>query len=344
ALLRLSSKSGLQPRCFALSDRLQLEGHQIAAGSFGDVWKGTIHGETVSVKVMRVYEEGDVEFYREALIWRQLSHPNLLPFLGAYYLEGSRSRLCLLSPWMEKGNIARYLKSNPVGVNKLSLVLDVALGLEHLHRMKLVHGDLKAVNVLVNSSGHAVLADFGLSSIAESKILLSTSTTKIGGTVRWQAPELFDGNKNSFSSDVYAFGCVCYEIFTGYVPFWEITKDVAVMFQVLQGKRPKHTPANTPEEVWRLMEQCWTEDPNKRPSARQVVSTLRDGRIAAAPTSGRANWDLHYISKFRSALFEEHTLFVACSSVEDWLQVCLFFSIHSHVHAFRQSLDRLPIP
>ena len=61
ALLRLSTTSSLHPRCFVLSDRLQLDGHQVAAGSFGYVWKGRIHGEIVSVKVMRVYQEADVE-------------------------------------------------------------------------------------------------------------------------------------------------------------------------------------------------------------------------------------------------------------------------------------------
>ncbi|KAJ7258839.1 hypothetical protein C8J57DRAFT_1073387, partial [Mycena rebaudengoi] len=122
------------PGCFALSDRLQLGGpHQVATGSFGDVWKGLIRGETPHI-------------HRETfLIWRQLSHPNLLPFFGLYHLEDTKSRLCLISPWMENGDITRYLKRNSVGVNRLTLVLDAGLGLEHLHSLKLVHGDLKAV-------------------------------------------------------------------------------------------------------------------------------------------------------------------------------------------------------
>ncbi|KAJ7213152.1 hypothetical protein GGX14DRAFT_446459 [Mycena pura] len=326
ALLRLSTTSSLHPRCFVLSDRLQLDGHQVAAGSFGDVWKGRIHGEIVSVKVMRVYQEADVEallkeFYREALIWRQLSHPNLLPFFGAYYLEGSKSQLCLVSPWMENGNIARYLKGNPVGVNKLSLVLDVALGLEHIHGLKLVHGDLKAINVLVTRSGRAVLADFGLSSVSDSKILsaMSTSTVKSGGTARWQAPELFAGNPNSFASDVYAFSFVCYEILTGTLPFKELIKDVAVMFQVMHGHRPKRT-SSIVDDVWSLMEDCWQEDPQKRPSAEQIVFRLRDRPINAVPTNAASDWVPWYTSKFRSSL-EEHTLFLSGGGIELWLQV-----------------------
>ncbi|KAJ6573451.1 kinase-like domain-containing protein [Mycena vulgaris] len=240
ALLKLSAKSGQHPRCFALSE-MQLIGHQIASGSFGDVWKGTVLDETVSVKVMRVFQKDDVqtllkEFYREAPIWRQLSHPNLLPFFGVYYLEETRTRLCLVSPWMEKGNIARYLRDNPTA-NRLTSVVDIALGLEYLHSMNVVHEDLKAINVLTAPSGRAILADFGLSSVAGSKILLlSNSSVKNGGTVRWQAPELFmSGEQNSFASDVYAFSCVCYEIFTGRVPFQELTNDMAVMFQVMGG-------------------------------------------------------------------------------------------------------------
>ncbi|KAJ7121957.1 hypothetical protein C8R43DRAFT_48929 [Mycena crocata] len=322
ALLKLSTRAGRHPRCFALSD-LQLDTHPVAAGSFGDVYKGLIHGETVSVKVMRIYQEDDVEallkeFYHEALIWRQLSHPNLLPFFGVYYLEDTKRRLCLVSPWMENGDIARYLRSNPVDANRLALVLDVALGLEHLHSLKLVHGDLKAINVLVTRSGRAVLADFGISSVTDSKILqLSTSTIKSGGTLRWQAPELFSGSRNSFASDIYAFSCVCYEILTGSLPFPDLT-DVAVMYQVMHGHRPARS-SKISDEVWNLMTDCWQTEPEQRPSAEEIVFRLRDLPIGAVPTNAASDWDPWYTSKFRSSL-EEHTLFLSCGKMEDWLQ------------------------
>ncbi|KAJ7502578.1 kinase-like domain-containing protein, partial [Mycena galericulata] len=325
ALLKLSTRSGRHPRCFALSD-LQLEGHQVAAGSFGDVWKGLVHGETVSVKVMRVFQEADVEalfkeFYHEALIWRQLSHPNLLPFFGVYYLEDSRRRLCLVSPWMENGNIARYLKTNPPGLNRLTLVLDVALGLQHLHGLKLVHGDLKAINVLVTRSGRAVLADFGLSSVTDSKVLLLTTPTfKAGGTMRWQAPELLQNDcPNSFASDVYAFSCVCYEILTGNLPFHELSNDGAVILRVMNHQRPTRS-SSISDDVWNLMTECWKTEPAQRPSADRIVFRLRDRPICALPTDAASDWDPWYTSKFRSSL-EEHTLFLSCGNVDDWLQV-----------------------
>jgi serine/threonine protein kinase len=65
---------------------------------------------------------GIQEFGREALIWRQLCHPNLLPFFGLYYLD---NRLCLVSPWMENGNVMEFLKKAPPSANRLSLVSSV---------------------------------------------------------------------------------------------------------------------------------------------------------------------------------------------------------------------------
>ncbi|KAJ7113503.1 kinase-like domain-containing protein, partial [Mycena epipterygia] len=241
ALLRLSRVSGLHPRCFSLSG-LQKLGEQVAAGGFGDIWKGLFHGQTVSVKIMRLFEDSDVaavlkEFGREAVIWRQLCHPNLLPFFGLYYLD---RRLCLVSPWMENGNIMKFLSKELYKTDRLSLILDIALGIEYLHKSHVVHGDLKPLNILVTPSCRACIADFGLASIADAMTVRFTHSTvsSRGGTGRYLAPELVQGEKAYFGSDVYAFACVCYEILTGRVPFHEIPNGMAAMFHVVAGKRP----------------------------------------------------------------------------------------------------------
>lgn len=114
--------------------------------------------------------------------------------------------------------------------------LDVAYGLAYLHENDIIHGDLKGVgfrapplttiliisqaNILVHNSGRALLADFGLSAVTDPQILKWTSQSSAaskGGTTRWQAPELFDMDtdetvNNSKASDVYALGCVLYEV------------------------------------------------------------------------------------------------------------------------------------
>jgi serine/threonine protein kinase len=107
-------------------------------------------------------------FSKEAILWNQLNHPNVLPFYGVYYLEEERRRICLVSPWMENGNIVRYLQENPhaprrpfvsiarpsckVSVVDLCIeICDVIKGLEYLHRKNIIHGDLKGVGADMSS-------------------------------------------------------------------------------------------------------------------------------------------------------------------------------------------------
>jgi serine/threonine protein kinase len=65
--------------------------------------------------------KAEKDFSREAVLWRQLSHPNLLPFYGVYHFKEDRNRVCMVSPWMENGNVKGYLEGNP-DANRISLV------------------------------------------------------------------------------------------------------------------------------------------------------------------------------------------------------------------------------
>ncbi|KAJ6551307.1 kinase-like domain-containing protein [Mycena capillaripes] len=317
-LLRLSRDSRLHPRCFALSG-LQKIGKQVAAGGFGDVWKGLVCGQNVSVKIMRIFEDSDVEdilkqFGREAVIWRQLCHPNVLPFFGLYRLE-LETRLCLVSPWMENGTITKFLaKNNPSNTERFSLILDVALGLQYLHENKIVHGDLKGVNILVTPSRRACIADFGVSSIATAMTLQFTSITHAqGGTPRYQAPELLlNESQNHLGSDVYAFGCVGYEILTRTVPFHEVQKDMAVILQVVGGKTPSRpmscSGTTALDSLWNLFQRCWETKAEMRPTAPQIVERLVGPSIGATTTSSTTDWDDKFTSKFRRSLQAEPLL------------------------------------
>ncbi|KAJ7041007.1 kinase-like domain-containing protein [Mycena alexandri] len=324
-LVRLSHASELHPRCFPIIG-LQKIGQQVAGGGFGDIWKGLLRGQSVSVKIMRVFQEQEVEaalkeFGREALIWRQLYHPNLLPFFGLYYLD---NRLCLVSPWMENGNIMQFLsKKSPNISYRLSLILDVALGLQYLHEQKVVHGDLKAINILVTPSGRACICDFGVSSIAnEITMRLHATTTARGGTTRYCAPELFqEKNKKHFPSDVYAFACVCYEILTGKVPFYD-ANDASVILKVIQGGHPLRLPSCSGtaklDNLWELLRRCWAGNPDMRPNAAQIVEQLVDSSIGAKVTSSTTDWNENFTCKFRRSL-QDRPLLASVNQIERML-------------------------
>ncbi|KAJ7737465.1 kinase-like domain-containing protein [Mycena maculata] len=324
ALVRLSKASGLHPTCFRLSG-LEKEGEQVGGGGYGDIWKGAVEGRCVAVKAMRIFRDGDVKdalrgFGREAAVWRQLSHPNLLPFLGLYFLD---TRLCLVSPWMEDGDLVGYLKRASADLDRIGLILDVAMGLEYLHSasVSVIHGDLKGTNILVTPSRRACIADFGLSSIVnEMSISSNHSTTNSAmGTIRWLAPEIIVGKSRHFASDIYALGCVCYEILTGALPFKDMT-DVAIIFAVVSNNlaRPAR-PIPWPETdaysaTWVLLERCWTQEAHSRPTAAEIVRTLVSCPIEAKVKSG-TDWDEAYSSRFRRSV-RQSPLLLTASEIE----------------------------
>ncbi|KAF9257434.1 kinase-like protein [Marasmius fiardii PR-910] len=310
-MLRLSKRSGLCPQCLMVKNVKRLGDFPVSGGGFGDVWKGKIGEQVVCLKVVKVYLVSDVqqllqEYMQEAIVWQQLKHPNLLPFMGMFYLDKGQEQLCLVSPWMERGNLVKYLKVMPrEQVDHYSLVYDVASGLTYLHDKKIVHGDLKGFNILITPDERACIGDFGLSHVADTHALrLTTSTvTPSKGTTRWLSPELLKSEPpctSSTFSDIYAFACVCYEIFTGNVPFYELV-DGAVIVAVLLDKkhpsRPNLTMLN--DTMWNTMVNCWQNNPQVRPSAFEVLECVAG--INNPKTGGRTKpagpWDIHHFKE-----------------------------------------------
>lgn len=297
ALIKLSRASGLVPGCLVLKG-IEVDGDPVAGGGFGDVYKARFGTQEIALKVLKVYQKSDMlklhkDFSCEAVTWRQLSHPNVLPFYGVFHLDKNPPRLCLAAPWLENGNVVHYLAERAPNTNCIPLIIDVAQGLEYLHGESIIHGDLKGLNILISRSGRACLADFGLATARDSKPMIMTymTTNRTTGTLRWQAPELFPDmggveseiteRRNTTATDIYAYGLVCYEMFSDQYPFPDITTDFQVMFAVKQGKRPPRPSYGVSQirgltdDIWNVMEDCWIQDPVARPSATNIVEFLR---------------------------------------------------------------------
>ncbi|KAG6907410.1 hypothetical protein DXG01_009022 [Tephrocybe rancida] len=168
--------------------------------------------------------------------------------------------------------------------------LDVASGLGYLHRNGIIHGDLKGPNILIDEQGRARLCDFGIASICDSEIRDWTTQSSVGskgGSTRWQAPELHDIEsdnevQNTVYSDVYAFGGVCYQIFTGKVPFYQFSRDATVTLQVKAHKTPlRPDEPGVPwqewgltESIWQLMGDCWKAAPEERPTVQDIIERM----------------------------------------------------------------------
>jgi len=189
----------------------------------------------------------------------------------------------LLSIWMSNGTVNGYVNKNPK-VCLLEIFLGISDGLRYLHSQKepIVHGDLKAVNVLINSRGRPCLCDFGLSRILVNSTSWNTTASRARGTLRWQAPELLDPKPSqpvtTIESDIYSYGLTCYEVLTGRIPFYQIQSDFQLLFNVTTGKAKLQKPENgsLTEFAWDVLCRCWSFEPSQRPSAAKVYELLSE--------------------------------------------------------------------
>ncbi|KAF8419801.1 WD40-repeat-containing domain protein [Boletus edulis BED1] len=200
----------------------------IAGGGFGDVYRCWYHDnlpKEVAVKAFRfafatngdANEKSDKMLRRELGIWRRLDHKNIVPFLGVAYGFGMCGAMSLVSLWMPNESLHRFLVKYHDNLDlghRLRFLLDIANGLQYLHSLAIVHGDLNCNNVLLDSDYTARLADFGYASlvgiIPEALTYLRRSTAR-AGALRWIAPEQVDEDeacKRTTKSDIWSFGCI----------------------------------------------------------------------------------------------------------------------------------------
>ncbi|KAJ6476169.1 kinase-like domain-containing protein [Mycena sanguinolenta] len=122
-------------------------------GGYGDIYCASYGGKRVALKRLRHFLRGSdlrrlrLKFCREALVWRDLHHPYILPFLGIDKDSFPEPYFCMVSPWMEHGTVTNYLKRHGLA-NVDKLLYEIAQGLQYLHSRNIVHGDLRGVGFL----------------------------------------------------------------------------------------------------------------------------------------------------------------------------------------------------
>ncbi|KAF9789521.1 kinase-like domain-containing protein [Thelephora terrestris] len=228
-------------------------------------------------------------FCKEAVAWKHLRHPNILPLLGATLRE---HELCLISEWMDQGNIKQYLKRKENSeLNRIELLVEVVDGLSYMHGLQVVHGNLKGANIYIKNF-HVCIADFGVSTIARHESWVGTDTMStpslvsftLGGNIRWMSPELLDpprfnapDPRPTKESDRFALGMVIYEVLCGKIPYdgWDIDR---INDAILKGIRPYRPKAATHlglfDELWDILQRCWDERSEVRPELHIIRACL----------------------------------------------------------------------
>ncbi|KAG6877816.1 hypothetical protein C0993_003600 [Termitomyces sp. T159_Od127] len=286
ALVRLCRKSELCPRSFYLQGVSVQDEYAHSAGYFGDIYKAYYKGKPVCLKVVKLYYKSDQSQYhkafsREAVVWAQLSHPNVLPFYGIYFLNDRRKSFCLVSPWISRGNVYEFLAEEP-DANRPRLIYGIAAGMEYLHENGVVHGDLKPLNILVAEPEQALLTDFGFSYVTDDHGLHSRNLSSAhapGGTRMYESPERLEGpeSRRTRASDVFSFGM----LFT-HPPLANVkTMSTATVHSKITHDPPQplqritqYSSRALTDQMWQVMERCWSRNPNARPTATMITRSL----------------------------------------------------------------------
>ncbi len=225
------------------------------------------------------------EFQCETSVHAGLRHPNIIALYGICV---EATRVAMVMEFMASGSLYDVLK-NPAELPwslRLSIALDLSSGLLYLHSQRILHRDVKSLNVLIDDRMRAKVSDFGMSKI---KLTTASMTRGGGGTIHWEAPELFDEAPNSAATDVYATGIVFWEIAARKLPYEGKTK-TQIMRWVDSEKR-ETMPAGTPSSFAALITRCWAQRAADRPSMNEVVRDVRDirsGTAAAGPGGSAA--------------------------------------------------------
>lgn len=242
---------------------------QIGRGSFGEVWlaEDNILNIKVAVKIyIALDSKGLEEFKNEFRNVRHLNHPNLL---RPDYYDHNQNNPYLVMTFCPETVGDRVGKMSEQDV--WSLIKDVSAGLEYLHKMDIVHRDIKPDNILKNDQGVYVISDFGLSQKMRSTLRRASARNNhnkdsMFGTVGYMAPEMFSAKPNAVkATDIWAFGATIYEVITGEMPF---CGQGGVM--ELHGAELPDLPSNYGATLSNLMHRCLAKDAWNRPTAKEI--------------------------------------------------------------------------
>jgi serine/threonine protein kinase/Tol biopolymer transport system component len=260
----------------------------LGAGGMGEVYlaRDTRLGRQAALKILPAHVAANEDlmkrFTREAHTASNLNHANIATVYDIGETGGVRF---IAMEYVEGITLAAKIASRQLQVTAaLDIAIQVADALDAAHSKGIVHRDVKPENIMVRPDGRIKILDFGLAKLTEPGLLAradnlpsavpaKTQSGMVWGTVRYMSPEQARGEDVDSRSDVWAFGCVLYEMFTAKPAF--DGKTVADIFVAIIQSDPDWTrlPSATPYEVQQLLRLSLQKDPNRR------LRDMRDARI-----------------------------------------------------------------
>ena len=270
----------------------------LGAGGMGEVYraKDTKLGRDVALKILPASFTNDPErvarFHREAQVLASLNHPHIAQIHGLEEVNGTQF---LVLELVDGESLDKRIARGPIPVDEaLDIARQIAEALEAAHDKGIIHRDLKPANIALTKDGSVKVLDFGLAKAVEATsgsidamnsptITSPTMMTGVGvilGTAAYMAPEQAKGRPADKRSDIWAFGCVLYEMLSAVRAFGG--EDVSdTLAEILKGEPDwRRVPKATSSGVRRLLRRCLEKDPRRRlRDMGDVAIELEDGTL-----------------------------------------------------------------
>ncbi|CAF1197089.1 unnamed protein product [Rotaria sordida] len=259
-------------------------GRMVGRGTYGTVYKAELrlHGH-VALKELNFVSPTPSQFQafrNEVFALKKITHQNTLNFYG-YMIS---PRFAIVTQWCEGSTLYKHIHilDRHWKINQLiDIARQVCQGMSYLHDREIIHRDLKSSNVFLDTcaetddagvSWRVKIGDFGLAAVKTIPIEGVNQHCQPTGSVLWMAPEVIqqkDSNCYSASSDVYAYGCVLFEMFSGKLPHAPISNKEQIMWLVGKGRlkiKVEQCRDDTPEAILELIRQCSEFHREQRPN------------------------------------------------------------------------------
>lgn len=265
----------------------------LGKGAMGIVYlaKDSMLDREVALKVMvsNIADDPDLKmrFEREAKAVAKLSHPNVVNVFDlGYHTDGSPYMAMEL---LRGDDLQKTMRQGPMPLDrKVSIIVQVLVGLAHAHQAGVVHRDIKPANIFIGNDGSVKIMDFGVARLTTASV---TGTGAIVGTADYMSPEQVKGARVDGRSDLFSVGCMFYEMLTGKRPF-HAENLMAIFFKITHDEPNWNTVPSGPEydALTPILAKSLAKDLSQRyENATQFALALRDYLATYGTSASAAN-------------------------------------------------------
>lgn len=256
----------------------------------GEVWLAvdTRLGRRVAIKELRRAEELDAHgvdrLMREARLAANLHHPRVVAVHDLLLVD---EQPVVVMEYVDGESLATLIRRTGASdvVSTIGIGRDIALALTAAHAAGIIHRDVKPANVLIDTTGRAKLADFGIARGTDDSLL--TGTGQMIGTVAFMAPEIALGSQPGPAADIYSLGATLYSMIEGRAPFHAQDGRQNTAMMLLRMIREDAPPPERAGPLAPLLTKMMSRNPDDRPSAQDVLGSLNAMRTSLAETASQ---------------------------------------------------------